>query len=110
MIKKLPRITGLEFLGDYRVRLAFSDGFAGALDLRPILAGELFQPLKDPAFFRQAAIQHGTLIWPNDADLCPDVLRYWCEIGRVCSQTELDAAFTSEGRHSAIMLNDKQNS
>src|ERR1017187_2135373 len=107
MPQKLPRIIGLEFLGDFRARLAFSDGFAGTLDLQPVIVGELFQPLKDAAIFRQATIQHGTLVWPNDADLCPDVLRYWCEIGRVCSQAELDAAFASEGQHSAMMINDK---
>jgi hypothetical protein len=100
MVEKLPRITGLEFLGNFRVRLAFSDGCTGTLDLQPIIVGELFQPLKDASLFRQASIKHGTLVWPNDADLCPDVLRYWCEIGRVCSQAELDAAFQPEKRSS----------
>jgi hypothetical protein len=108
MTKKLPRINGLEFLGDYRLRLTFSDGFVGALDLRPILTGELFLPLREPALFRQAAVRHGTLVWPNDADLCPDVVRYWCETGRVCSQAELGAAFASPQPLSEMILNDKQ--
>jgi hypothetical protein len=108
MIHKLPRITRLEFLGDYQVRLTFSDGFVGALDLQPAISGEIFAPLNDAALFRQAAIRHGTLVWPNDADLCPDVLRYWCEIGRVCSPAELDAAFTSSAQYSTMILNDKQ--
>jgi hypothetical protein len=30
---------------------------------------------------------------PNGYDICPDVLRHYCEIGRVCSQVETDNAF-----------------
>jgi hypothetical protein len=43
--------------------------------------------------FAEVRVQHGTLVWPDGADLCPSVLRYWCDLGRVCSQDELDAHF-----------------
>jgi hypothetical protein len=105
-----PRVICTEFLEDYRVKLSFSDGLAGSIDLQPILQGELFEPLRELSAFRQARVQHGTLVWPNEADLCPDVLHYWCEIGRVCSQDELDAAFVSPPRASAMTLNDKPSS
>ena len=39
-------------------------------------AGGVFEPLKDPAFFRQVRLngEAGTIEWPNGVDLCPDVL------------------------------------
>ena len=78
-----------------RVRLKFRDGWSGVLDLGPALHGPIFGALNQPAKFRKVAVQDGTLVWPNGADICPDVLRYWCGIGRVCSQAELDAHFTA---------------
>ena len=34
----------------------------------------VFEPLKDPAFFRRFFLEGGTVVWPNGADLDPDVL------------------------------------
>jgi len=36
----------------------------------------VFEPLLDPAFFAQVQMDPllGTVVWPNGADLCPDVL------------------------------------
>jgi hypothetical protein len=77
------------------VQLKFRDGWTGMLDLGPALRGPIFENLRQPAQFRQVTVQGGTLVWPNGADICPDVLRYWCELGQVCSQAELDAHFTA---------------
>jgi hypothetical protein len=107
MFNKLPRVTGLQFLEDYRVQLTFTDGFAGAVDLKPVMAGPIFGPLWNTDLFRRVAVRHGTLAWPNNAELCPDVLRYWCEIGRVCSQAEMDAAFAA-GQRARIIANERQ--
>lgn len=42
---------------------------------RPDLVGTVFEPLRDPAFFGQAFLDHGAVTWPNDADLAPDAMR-----------------------------------
>jgi hypothetical protein len=36
-----------------------------------------FEPLRDPAYFARVRLEEelGTIVWPNGADLCPDVLR-----------------------------------
>ncbi|MBI3809853.1 MAG: DUF2442 domain-containing protein, partial [Nitrospirae bacterium] len=37
--------------------------------------GPVFEPIRnDPAFFQAVRVEAGTVVWPNGADLCPDVL------------------------------------
>ena len=94
-MKPVPEVTQCIVVGPASVRLAFRDGWKGVLDLGPILRGRIFRDLKSPAKFREVRVQDGTLVWPNGADICPSVLRYWCELKRVCSQEELDAHFAA---------------
>lgn len=41
-------------------------------------------------------VQSGTLTFSNGYDICPDVLRFYCERGGVASQAETDAFFAGE--------------
>jgi hypothetical protein len=52
-------------------------------------------------------VDHRAVAWPNGYDIDPDVLRYYCELGRVCSYEELAAVF-EQPEHSPMILNDKQ--
>lgn len=73
----MVRITSVRPLGDFEVELAFSDGSSRAVDLSPCLRGPVFQAIReDPALFRAVRVdrQLGTIVWPNGADLDPDVL------------------------------------
>ncbi len=72
-------ITGVEHLGGYRLRLTFAGGEVAEVDLAERLngkVGSVFEPLRDEAFFAQVAVDEelGTVVWPNGADLAPDVL------------------------------------
>ena len=53
------------------------------------------EPFQDPEFFAQVRLdpELGVPSWPNGYDICADVLRYYCETGRVGSREELGAAF-----------------
>ena len=64
------------YLRDYIVWLKFRDGTSGEIDLGPELWGEVFEPLKDVAFFRQFKVdpECETLVWPNGADFAPEFL------------------------------------
>ncbi|HYP24043.1 MAG TPA: DUF2442 domain-containing protein [Actinomycetota bacterium] len=64
-------------LGGYRVALVFSDGHRAERDLGPYLVGPVFEPVRDPDYFRRVRVdaQSGTIVWPNGADLAPDSLR-----------------------------------
>lgn len=74
----LPRITDVVPLEGYRLELTFSDGTRGTVDLQDCIVGQggVFEPLEDPGFFRRVRVNSelGTIQWPNNVDLCPDVL------------------------------------
>ena len=73
------RIVSAEFLGGYRIRVGFDDGSAREIDLEPLLHGELYGPLREPALFAAVGIdpEVHTLVWPNGADFDPAVLHDW---------------------------------
>jgi hypothetical protein len=73
----LPRVTAVEPLGGFRLRLTFNDGLVRDLDFSPVVdEGGVFEPLRDPQFFSTVAVDEtaGTICWPNGVDLDPDVL------------------------------------
>ena len=65
-----------EYVSGFIVRLRFRDGTVGEIDLQGELAGPIFEPLRDPEFFRQFRIhpEFHTLFWSNGADLAPEFL------------------------------------
>jgi hypothetical protein len=61
------------------VELGFTDGTSQVIDLDPYLRGPVFERHRaDPAFFRTVTVdpRAGTIVWPNDTDIDPDVLRW----------------------------------
>lgn len=75
----LSDIVEVRYLEAYRLFLRFSDGRSGELDLQPLLDFTgVFAPLREPAYFAQVRVEpdSGTIVWPNGADLDPDVLRH----------------------------------
>jgi len=72
---RLVRIREATLLDNYRVRLILTDDRAIERDLRPLLTGPIFDVIrKDPSRFGEMRVDGGSLVWPNGADLCPDVL------------------------------------
>jgi len=75
----------------YRLYLRYGDGAAGEIDLAPLLQFTgVFEPLRDPAYFALLRVDPdiGTIVWPNGADLCPDVLRHHLTGEALPGQTE----------------------
>lgn len=65
-----------KYVSGHTVWLRFNDGVAGEVDLTGELTGEVFEPLKDEAVFREVTLNEdfGTITWPNGADLAPEFL------------------------------------
>jgi hypothetical protein len=77
MKTKTARIVSVESLDDFVLRLSFDDGTEREVDLERDLWGPMFEPLRaDPELFRQVRVDEelGTIVWPNGADMDPDVL------------------------------------
>jgi len=71
----LNSVTEIKYVDGRTYRVRFDDGLEGNVDLSPYVGdGPVFGPLADPAFFRKARIEGGTIAWPNGADIAPETL------------------------------------
>jgi hypothetical protein len=74
--RTLPRITAVEPMEGFRLRLTFTDGLVRDVDLSGDLWGPMAEALREPDYFRLVRVdpEIGTVVWPNGYDLDPDVL------------------------------------
>ena len=74
-------------LGGYKLKIRFDNGEVRVVDLQPHLDGPIFEPLKDPEFFKSFHVNRDidTVAWPNNADFSPDFLY---EIGQQLSEQD----------------------
>jgi len=70
---RIPHVESAHHRGGHRVWLHFDDGIEGEVDLAGELEGEVFEPLRDPAYFAGFRVDD-TLVWPNGADFAPEFL------------------------------------
>ena len=69
------RITNATALDGHRLRLTLTNGDLVERDIGALLWGPAFEPLrKDEGIFRAVSVRAGTVAWPGDVDLDPDVL------------------------------------
>ncbi len=64
------------YLSGYKLVIRFENGQEKLVDLTSHLDGPVFEPLKDPQFFRSFMVNPDidTITWPNNADFSPDFL------------------------------------
>lgn len=70
----LPRVVRAEYEEGHRIHLTFNDNSEGSVDFEAWLRGPVFEPLKDPSYFKQFFLDGGTVAWPNGADIAPETL------------------------------------
>jgi hypothetical protein len=75
----IHRVRAFVAVAPYTLRVQFEDDTAQTINFEPILAGELFGPLRDQTLFNQVRIdpEVHTLVWPNGADFDPATLHDW---------------------------------
>jgi hypothetical protein len=74
---RIVHVRTVEVVHHHVVRLTFSDGCAGEVDLAGRLRGPVFEAIAaDEELFREVRVDpaSGTIVWPDDIDLAPEVL------------------------------------
>ena len=79
MAHPIYRVLAFETVAPYTLRIQFNDGTHQVINFEPVLAGELYGPLRDGAMFDQVRLdgEVHTLVWPNGADFDPETLHDW---------------------------------
>jgi len=72
----VPRLSDMKYIVEYRLWLQFEDGRQGEIDLQAELWGEVFEPLRDIAYFKTVHLDKAlkTICWDNGADFAPEFL------------------------------------
>jgi hypothetical protein len=71
-----PRITEVEPLSDYRIRVIYETGEARLFDVTPYISGSWFGQLADKGYFKTVRVVddgHG-IAWPDGQDIAPHEL------------------------------------
>ncbi len=81
MSHSIYQMRAVEVLEPYTLRVQFTDNTEQVINLKPVLAGELYAPLLDLQVFEKVTIdpEVKTLVWPNGADFDPATLHDWPE-------------------------------
>jgi hypothetical protein len=69
-VKKINQIDG------YKLTLTFNDNKIKIVNLETYLDKGIFLVLRDLDYFSRVQLnkEAGPIVWPNEADFCPDVL------------------------------------
>jgi hypothetical protein len=78
-VHPIHRVRSFQLVAPYTLRVQFDDQTEQVIDFEPVLAGELYRPLRDLALFNLVRIdpEVHTLVWPNGADFDPATLHDW---------------------------------
>lgn len=68
----LPRLSAVEAQPGYQLLLTFKNGERKRFDASPLLSLPAYKGLKE--VFPAVRVAYGTVVWPGDIDICPDML------------------------------------
>lgn len=69
-----PRVIAVRPMDGHLLELDFANGETRRYDCTPHLDFGVFRELADLSYFRRARVEGGTVVWPNEQDICPDTL------------------------------------
>jgi len=69
-----PRVKEVIPTDEYTLKLTFKNNEQAIYDCRDLLDFGVFKELKDINYFKKAYVEYGTVVWPNEQDICPDTL------------------------------------
>ncbi len=69
-----PRVSKASAANNYQLNLVFTNGEHGVFDCSKMLDFGVFKELRNKHYFKQVKVIDGTVVWPNEQDICPDTL------------------------------------
>ena len=78
----IHRVESFEIVGPYTLLVGFEADTEQLINFEPVLAGELFGPLRNLSLFNEVRVdpEVHTLVWPNGADFDPATLHDWPQL------------------------------
>ena len=68
----MNRVKEVHALPEYRLDIVFRNGERGVFDCKPYRDYECLAGIWSPKVFSRVVADHGTVMWPDGSDLCPD--------------------------------------
>lgn len=102
---RLPHVTAVTVLEHWRLRVSFSDGVTGDVDLSGLKdAGPYWEPLRDPERFAEAFVdpRSRTVAWPGDIDIAPETLHEEAKKNRIKGRKIASRAGGTRSRQSLL--------
>jgi len=67
--------VAVEYLGNRKLKVAFSDGHKGTFDMAPMIeSSRPYARLASERLLAKAEVRFGTVCWGDDLDIAPEVL------------------------------------
>ena len=71
LLRQIIKVVAAE---NYRLGVTFDTGEDGVFDMTPLLQYPCYRRLKNQDYFALAHVERGTVVWPNDEDVAPELL------------------------------------
>ena len=68
----MNRVKEVRALPGFKLSIVFRNGEHGVFDCNPYRSYECMSGIWGEDVFGKVVADHGTVMWPNGADLCPD--------------------------------------
>lgn len=94
----LPSVVRAKYDRAFCIHLTFNDDIEATVDFQSWLKGPVFEPLKQPEYFRKFFLDGGTVAWPNGADIAPETLYEAAKAARSNPALQPTAAGSSRRR------------
>ena len=64
------KVKDVKSLPGYRIWVEFNNGVCGEIDLSHLVGKPVFKAWDEPGYFEKAHVEHGTVVWDENIDLC----------------------------------------
>jgi Protein of unknown function (DUF2442). len=70
----IPDVTDVSAEDDFILGVKFEDGVERKFDVKPYLNWKCYTQLNNEEFFKLASVNYGTVVWPGEIDIDPELL------------------------------------